>query len=263
LGASLPWVAWQGGPEGVQEDVRRLGGAGLPRASLGELALSAKLTLVAPEGELGGFGVALRQRVTFPTASAGSFHAEGALTEETRLLVDYGLVGFRLHTALGLLVRHEGESGPCSLEVGAPFATGCTRGWGNEVPFLLGVSVKPKAFGWDQHGKTTLFLESRGFMALGPQSAFDGSGTSGLLLGGGGRWEFARDVSALLGAEIALVPALGAAPLRGIASLTWAPRTPDADHDQVPDDVDQCQELAEDRDGVQDSDGCPEFDEGE
>jgi hypothetical protein len=34
----------------------------------------------------------------------------------------------------------------------------------------------------------------------------------------------------------------------------------DRDGDGVPDDVDQCPDLPEDKDGIQDQDGCPEDD---
>jgi hypothetical protein len=34
----------------------------------------------------------------------------------------------------------------------------------------------------------------------------------------------------------------------------------DSDNDGIPDDVDQCPDIPEDRDGFQDEDGCPDFD---
>ena len=37
-------------------------------------------------------------------------------------------------------------------------------------------------------------------------------------------------------------------------------RTHDADADGIDDDVDQCRQLAEDHDGFEDDDGCPEGD---
>src|SRR5262245_26254379 len=41
-----------------------------------------------------------------------------------------------------------------------------------------------------------------------------------------------------------------------------SPRTADGDGDGIPDDIDQCPGRAEDRDGVDDLDGCPEFPAG-
>jgi hypothetical protein len=48
-----------------------------------------------------------------------------------------------------------------------------------------------------------------------------------------------------------------------VLSVGWAPRSHDRDHDGVPDDVDQCPTIAEDRDGFEDNDGCPEMDDDE
>jgi len=42
----------------------------------------------------------------------------------------------------------------------------------------------------------------------------------------------------------------------GIVGRTFS----DADGDGIEDSKDECAELAEDRDGFQDSDGCPDFD---
>ena len=68
------------------------------------------------------------------------------------------------------------------------------------------------------------------------------------------------DVSFLLGAEAGLTKGLGTPPFQVMASVQWAPRAHDIDHDLVPDAIDQCPELAEDRDGVEDADGCPDWD---
>jgi hypothetical protein len=68
------------------------------------------------------------------------------------------------------------------------------------------------------------------------------------------------DFSVLLGGEGALNQALGNPPFRAIAGIAWAPRSHDRDHDGVDDDHDECPELAEDRDGFEDGDGCPDWD---
>lgn len=46
----------------------------------------------------------------------------------------------------------------------------------------------------------------------------------------------------------------------GTIGLRYTPRVHDRDGDGVPDRVDQCPELEEDRDGFEDGDGCPEVD---
>jgi len=65
--------------------------------------------------------------------------------------------------------------------------------------------------------------------------------------------------------DLALVVSLGAAasgPAEAFATagLRYTPRAHDRDGDGVPDRLDQCPELEEDRDGFEDGDGCPEID---
>ncbi len=52
----------------------------------------------------------------------------------------------------------------------------------------------------------------------------------------------------------------GAREAFGTVGLRYTPRSHDRDGDGVPDRVDQCPELEEDRDGFEDGDGCPEVD---
>jgi hypothetical protein len=65
--------------------------------------------------------------------------------------------------------------------------------------------------------------------------------------------------------DVALVVSLGgtvSGPREafGTVGLRYTPRLHDRDGDGVPDRVDQCPELEEDRDGFEDGDGCPEVD---
>ncbi len=66
-----------------------------------------------------------------------------------------------------------------------------------------------------------------------------------------------RDIYLVVGAEVGLDEAVGAL-ISGVVALGWAPRNHrDHDDDGVLDDADQCPELPEDRDGIQDEDGWP------
>ena len=65
--------------------------------------------------------------------------------------------------------------------------------------------------------------------------------------------------------DVAVVVSLGGAisgprEVFGTVGLRYTPRTHDRDGDGVPDRIDQCPELEEDRDGFEDGDGCPEVD---
>lgn len=67
-------------------------------------------------------------------------------------------------------------------------------------------------------------------------------------------WEIA------LGPGIGLIPGYGVPTFRVFAGVRYTPTSHDRDHDGVPDDKDQCPDVPEDRDGDQDTDGCPEED---
>jgi hypothetical protein len=57
-----------------------------------------------------------------------------------------------------------------------------------------------------------------------------------------------------------LTDSVGAPRARVLFGISYAPRVVDTDDDKIPDAKDQCAELAEDRDGFEDQDGCPDFD---
>ena len=59
-------------------------------------------------------------------------------------------------------------------------------------------------------------------------------------------------------ASAPLDSAVGVPSVRFVIGISWAPRFQDADADGIADDKDDCPELAEDKDGVEDDDGCPE-----
>ncbi len=96
-------------------------------------------------------------------------------------------------------------------------------------------------------------------------------------LGGGIKLDRAKGISLRLDARLALVPARGdglvspevevtvslyrfsAGPR--VAAASQEPENLDHDDDGVPDDRDQCPDRAEDRDGFEDDDGCPDIDD--
>jgi hypothetical protein len=68
------------------------------------------------------------------------------------------------------------------------------------------------------------------------------------------------DFISTVGASAGLVAALGSPDLRVLASFGWSPRKHDQDGDGVPDTIDECVHLPEDKDGFQDGDGCADDD---
>ncbi len=259
LGVDVPVLLHESGDDPTPESMRALGDSKLPSSGLGDLALTGKLTLVKPTGgDFGGFALALHERFTAPTGDEASFLGEGAVTSETRLLAEYRLVALGVHLALGAKLRAEEARVACA---DTPVDL-CDTRFGHELPYGLGLSLKPQALGIDEEGRFTLFLEAHGHLPLSPIGPFERAAVAEAQAGLGARYAIG-DVSLLAGVETSLIGSVGGAPLRAIASVSWAPRVHDADGDGVEDDVDQCRELAEDRDGFQDDDGCPEGDNDE
>ncbi|WP_437570502.1 thrombospondin type 3 repeat-containing protein [Sorangium sp. So ce542] len=263
VGLTLPVVLYQSGDAPTSDATRVLGDTWVPAQALGDLGLVGKLTLVQPTaGELGGLALALHERFTLPTGDEASFVGEGSVTNELRLLAEYRLIAFGAHLAAGLKLRADEARFGCRAT--PPTASGdpCPTVFGHELPFGLGLSFRPQILGIDPEGRATFFLEAHGHLPLSPIAPFEHQETAALELGLAARYALG-DVSFLGGVGTALVGGVGTSPLRAVLSVAWTPRVHDADGDGVDDKADQCGELAEDRDGFQDGDGCPEGDNDE
>ena len=261
LGVDLPVLIYQTGDAPNGPSRRALGDALLPSQAMGDLALVAKATLVRPTGgDLGGFALAAHERLTLPTGDEASFLGEGAVTSETRLLAEYSLVGISIHAALGVKLRAGAERFACmSIPGSGPDGDACPTRFGHEIPFGLGVAFKPQVLGIDQKGRFTWYLETHGHVPVAPIGPFQSAAASSFQLGAGARYAI-RDVSILAGVEVGLIGGVGDSPIRGVLAVGWAPRSHDLDNDGIEDEVDQCRELPEDKDGFEDTDGCPDGD---
>jgi OmpA-OmpF porin, OOP family len=245
IGLSIPAVLHQDG-DSSPETAAVLGDSSLPGQALGDVALTGKVNLV-PYEEMGGFGLAALARVTAPTGDRNAYVGEGSMTSELRLLAEYKLVAVAAQATAGFKLRTAERE----------FAG---ETWGNEIPWGVGLSLRPQALGWDDSGDWTWVLETHGALPAGPASPFTSAPLSPAIAGFSARYEVARDLSLVGGVEGPLDGAVGVPLVRVAAGITWAPRPHDMDHDAVDDDVDECPELAEDRDGFEDHDGCPDFD---
>jgi OmpA-OmpF porin, OOP family len=256
IGFDLPVLLYQNGDAPTAASTAALGGGSPTKTSLGDLGIDAKVTIVRPTGEdLGGFALAMHERFTFPTADPGSYLGGGSVTSETRLLAEYRLVALSIHGAVGVKLQKE-----------QPFACAdlgntdlCPTRIGQEIPFGLGFALRPQAFGIDEKGHWTWYLETHGYVPLAPVNPFQNAALAEAQVDLGARYGI-KDFSILAGVETALDKGIGNPLFRGVLSVGWAPREHDMDHDGIPDDVDQCPELPEDHDGFQDADGCPDGD---
>lgn len=257
LGFALPVLLYQTGDKPSAAATRALGDYTLPAQAFGDLGLDAKITIIRPTaGDLGGFALALDERITVPTGDTSSFLGEGVVTSETRVLGEYRFPMIGVHGVLGFKARGHTVDFGC----GAVGTTDCRSRIGHELPFALGVSFVPKAVGIDPKGRMTWFLEMHGHLPAGPRAPFSSTPASSLTLDAAARIAVGGDVSILAGVQTALIAGIGDAPVRGLLSVSWAPRAHDKDGDGIPDDIDQCPELPEDHDGFEDADGCPDGD---
>jgi OOP family OmpA-OmpF porin len=243
LGVVVPAILYQ---TGADVSDRLPESEPLARTALGDLAAVAKATLV-PSGELGGFGLAAVGRVALPTGDSTSFASEAAARGELRLLGELRLVVVELRGSAGARIR-----GAKQEFAGSEF--------GHELPWAGGIVLRPQIFGVDEAGRWRFSLESHGAIALTP--SFGSGPESPAFLGVSARYT-AGPVAFTVGGETALSDAVGAPLARAVLGIGFAPRFPDVDEDGVVDDEDECAELAEDRDGFQDKDGCPDFDDDE
>jgi hypothetical protein len=263
LGVDLPVLLAQGGDAWADDPkaVRLVGNRPLASSGLGDPALRAKLTLVAPEldaNDVGeGLGLAIDERLTIPLGDERSLLGEGNLTSETRLLAEYGFGPLTVHARAGFKAR--GDVGAFACDPRDPIDA-CSSRFGHELPFGAGVILPTKSLGFDDEGRGTLFVETRGFLPIEPVAPFESAAPAGVFASVAGSVRVTEGVRLLAGVEAPMAPGVGSAAFRATFGVAFAPRATDVDRDGVGDNVDRCPEFAEDRDGFDDADGCPEAD---
>ncbi len=238
IGMQLPTVLYQNGG-----DASAIGAGKLPATALGDATFGAKATLVPTSG-LGGFGLAALGRVSAPTGDRAAYVSDGSPVGELRLLGELKLILLDVRATAGARVRSAQRT-----FVGEDF--------GHSLPWGVGITVHPQALGLDDKGRWAWTLETHGAVAITP--SFGSGPESPSMIGASARYGVG-DVSLIVGAEAPLDSAVGLPRVRGVLGIGWAPRFYDQDNDGVADDVDECPELAEDKDGFEDADGCPDFD---
>ena len=261
VAVDMPFSVWQDGTPSSGFSASVVDGGKVPAGGLGDVAVTAKATIVSNDrkGVAIGPGLAARSTVTLPTGDPASFAGEGALTAAAELLGEYAVGAAALRASLGYFLRPERRTWPA--------IDGVT--FGDSVTWAASFVLRPKAFfpSFDQDDRQTWELGVHGAVPAGPVAPFGLGGSGASLLSpavlvlddrvGLGHY---RDTYLVVGAEVGLDQAVGVPIVGGVVSIGWAPRNHDRDDDGVLDDADQCPELPEDRDGIQDEDGCPEDD---
>jgi hypothetical protein len=201
---------------------------------------------VRPDGSVSdGAALAVRALVMVPVGTSDAYFADDAWRTELSLITD--VTAFGLGAGLAVGYRHRFSEVDLA---GQSLRHQLRAAGGLRVPFPLIALAKPGQvqesalveldFGTDParfFARATTPLEGRISYRLG-----------------------FSDYTFSLGAGAALTKAFGVPDLRVLLGVGYSPRMHDQDADGVPDGVDQCLHLAEDRDGFEDDDGCPEPD---
>jgi hypothetical protein len=226
--------------------------------SAGDARLSLDAVLVDNKkgGASVGPGLGLRFTTSLPTGNLASAFSDGSPIVSSDVTFEYaaavismqGVLGYRLRTAHREL--RDNVQGTLRL--------------GDELPFAAGFLLRPHPIFrfLDDKDRHRFEFAIEGSLPAGPVAPFSNGSARlapvALVIGDrvalSSRWALHASV------HVGLSDSIGTPPLLASLGLQWTPVRPDRDRDGVPDELDECPELAEDRDGVADHDGCPEDD---
>jgi hypothetical protein len=252
---------------------------------LGDLEISAKYSLLevvpgaftAPGGKAGVAGVL---RLSLPTGNSEEFRGEPGVTVWPSVVTEYapfpflrGAIeaGYRFIAGDGAEVPSGGRSSPVGSDLEAAanlrFRAGCGAATTSATcsgPLLGGSTVRYDDLATLGIGLNVAATPRLGVLAewyaaavvsaLGRQGAISGEVALGL------RYQLTSYVSVTLGGSLGAPRGIEGATGRGLFALVVAATDADLDGDGYPTRDDACPDSAEDFDGFEDSDGCPEAD---
>jgi hypothetical protein len=235
VGARLPLIMHQRGQMLPPPDAGELDSFAVGDPELVARYRFVGVSMAERDAPRDGPGVALQLSASLPIGTEDAYAGEGAVRTEAALLADFQLLGAGLGASLGW--RHHFRDTP---EGGFEL--------GDELTFAAAIKLPlppaPAIVG---------VLEFRG------ATDFQSSDTTALELALGGNLALG-DFAVLLAGAVGLNDGIGTPDGRVTLGLRWSPSRSDADGDGLSDGADECPFLAEDPDGFQDEDGCPEPD---
>ena len=202
--------------------------------------------LLAPDSA--PIGLAMLAEVRIPTGDGKSFTGDRGWTIAPRLAAEKNLGPLRVLANAGYRFRRYGQF--LNLYVGSEFALGAG------AIYRLGDLASLKE------------IEALGELHLATQTAGPFTFTQAdslktpieLLVGARARLAGRWGVELSLGRAVSLESGYGRPDFRVIAGITYTVHSADRDGDGIPDDIDKCPDEPEDKDGFEDSDGCPDPD---
>jgi outer membrane protein OmpA-like peptidoglycan-associated protein len=253
IGVAIPVLAYQWGDDlaGIDRVGEEVDGT-----ALGDVRIHPRIRFVRREAT-GGLGVALAASLHLPTGDSSSFNSMGVFRAEPRLIFDWLSPDGRLAIATNLGYH----IGPRYVYRGLVFDDDLRWGASLQSELALGDYVFIATFG----ARGSVPLE----MSLGAGD-LDKVGVPVELLGAL-KFPLSHHVVSEIGYAQSPSTGIGAASFRAFFGLTvgWpkqeffagpVPLEGDRDGDLLIDPIDACPDEAEDADGVQDEDGCPELD---
>ncbi|MCB9507817.1 MAG: hypothetical protein H6700_09885 [Myxococcales bacterium] len=239
VGLAIPVVLAQGGDdaEAGTEFLEVDRGAGL-----GDVRIVPRIRLLSmgssPTG--GGFHLGAKLGLSLPTGSIDSFRGGGFQVNPSLLAEVAGNGGSSLGIEVGYVMRPQAYIAPQGLEIDDAIA------WGVAARIKVDESA-------------TLLAEAHG--EIGYASITEGTGPDFAELLFGGRYFINDSMFAGLGIGRGIVGGVGSPDLRIIGTFAFARTTnTDRDGDGLANGVDECPDQAEDMDGFEDTDGCPDPD---
>ncbi len=207
-------------------------------SALGDVRFRAQASLFHTGDDDGGFGAGLLLDFTVPTGAEEYFVGSPGVTFGPRLALDGHFGPLWIGGNFGALFREEARFGADGV-IGNALVFGLAA----EVEILRGMLL---ATG-DIFGRT-------------PAQDFGSTPNTpveGLL---GGKLITTSGVQVTMAAGSGMLAGLGAPEFRMLFGVGYAERDDDFDDDGVDNSADACPEEAEDADGYEDGDGCPELD---
>jgi len=211
--------------------------AGVKAVAFGDPLLEAKYRLIGRADTPLAAGVGAF--VTAPTASAmaeNKYIGDRSATGGLRAIADMQLRAFSIAGNLVGVARSPGRVG--DAKIGSEIRGSVAVGY--QVSPVLKVML-------ETFGNSRLQFKDNGTSAL-----------EGLL--GGQVTPMGWPVTFSAGAGTGIIRGIGAPNFRAFVGAVFASEQHDRDNDGVPDNRDQCPAAAEDFDGFEDSDGCPDLD---
>jgi len=231
VGLALPFTYYLEGD--TYDNYARASGGAKAIKGLGDLRVEGKSYLTS-FGKDRSFVLGASLGMTLPTGDDANFLGEKTVAGRGRLLLEFlPSDSFRAVAMVGGLARGRSEF------LGIPQSHALLYGAAAEYRVNEGIAVVGEGVG---RFATTYY------------------DTNPAELNVAMRFSVRSMVSLLMGAGAGLNRGLGAPTARAFLGLSYAPDFRDRDKDGIIDVLDRCPDEAEDRDGYQDDDGCPDLD---